>query len=80
MILACFEPSAMKDPHHNFVVHALMIIKLGTGMELDVFHTMVTKNSDNKDQVESEDESDANDKTISCKEGLEGSHPVTFTG
>ena len=29
--------------HHNFVVIALMIIKFGTGVKLDVFYTMVTK-------------------------------------
>ena len=31
-------------PHHNFVVIAPMIIKFGTGVKLDVFYTMVTKN------------------------------------
>ena len=30
-------------PHHSFVVIAPMIMKLGTGMRLDVFYTMVTK-------------------------------------
>ena len=30
--------------HHNFVVIAPMIMKFGTGVKLDVFHTMVTKN------------------------------------
>ena len=30
-------------PHHNFVVIALMIMKFGTGIKLDVFYTMVTK-------------------------------------
>ena len=30
--------------HHNFVVIALMIMKFGTGIKLDVFYTMVTKN------------------------------------
>ena len=39
--LACLEPSALKGTHHNFVVHAPTIIKLGTDMELDVL--MVTK-------------------------------------
>ena len=29
--------------HHNFVVIAPMIMKLGTGIKLDVFYTMVTK-------------------------------------
>ena len=29
--------------HHNFVVIALMIMKFGTGIKLDVFYTMVTK-------------------------------------
>ena len=33
----------MKGTHHNFVVHALMIMKSGTDMELDVLYTMVTK-------------------------------------
>ena len=41
--LACLEPSAPKGTHHNFVVHAPTIMKLGTGMELDVIYTMVTK-------------------------------------
>ena len=31
-------------PHHNCVVIAPMIMKLVTGMKLDVFDTMVTKN------------------------------------
>ena len=31
-------------PHHNFVVIAPMIMKFGTGVKLDVFYTMVTKN------------------------------------
>ena len=42
-ILACLKPSALKGTHHNFVVHAPTIMKLGTDMELDVLHTMVTK-------------------------------------
>ena len=33
-------------PHHNFVVIAPMIIKVGTGIKLDVFYTMVTKDCD----------------------------------
>ena len=43
-----FEPSVMGEghegPHHNFVVVALMIMKFGTGVKLDVFYTVVTKN------------------------------------
>ena len=42
-----FEPSvmggAMRAPHHNFVVIAPMFMKFCTGVELDVFYTMVTK-------------------------------------
>ena len=42
-----FEPSVMgrgdEGPHHNFVVIAPMIMKFGTGVKLDVLHTMVTK-------------------------------------
>ena len=34
----------MRVPHHNFVVIALMILKFGTAVKLDVFYTMVTKN------------------------------------
>ena len=34
----------MRAPHHNFVVVALMIMKFGTDVKLDVFYTMVTKN------------------------------------
>ena len=30
-------------PHHNFVVFALMIMKFGKGMKLDVFYTVITK-------------------------------------
>ena len=41
--LACLEPSTMKGTHHNFVVHAPTIIKLGADMELDVLYTVVTK-------------------------------------
>ena len=29
--------------HHNFVVIVPMIMKIGTGIKLDVFYTMVTK-------------------------------------
>ena len=42
-----FEPSVMggpKAPHQSFVVIATMITKFGTGINLDVFYTMVTKN------------------------------------
>ena len=49
--MGLFEPSVMggggggmRDPHHNFVVIALMIMEFGTGVKLDVFHIMVTKN------------------------------------
>ena len=47
--MGLFEPSVMgggggmRDPHHNFVVIALMIMEFGTGVKLDVFHIMVTK-------------------------------------
>ena len=45
-----FELSVMggghKGPHHNFVVVAPMIMKFGTGIKLDVFYIMVTKNCD----------------------------------
>ena len=34
-----------EGPHHNFVVIAPMIMKFGTGVQLDLFYTMVTKNS-----------------------------------
>ena len=34
---------ALKGTHHNFVVRALMIMKLDTDMELDVLYTVVTK-------------------------------------
>ena len=30
----------MRAPYHNFVVIAPMIMKFGTGVELDVFYTM----------------------------------------
>ena len=33
----------MRGPHHNFVIIAPMIMKLGTGVKLDVFYTMVQK-------------------------------------
>ena len=33
----------MRSPHYNFVVIAPMIIKFGTGVNLDVLYTMVTK-------------------------------------
>ena len=33
----------MRGPNHNFVVISPMIIKFGTGVNLDVFFTMVTK-------------------------------------
>ena len=41
--------------------------------------------SNNKDQMESKDESDDEDKAdvkkaVSMKAGMNGSHPVTFTG
>ena len=34
----------MRDPRHNFVIIAPMIMKFGTGVKLDVFYTTVTKN------------------------------------
>ena len=34
----------MMAPDHNFVVIAPMIIKFGTGVKLDVFYTIATKN------------------------------------
>ena len=36
----------MRAHHHNFVVIAPMIMKFGTGVKLDVFHTMVIKDCD----------------------------------
>ena len=33
----------MRAPHHDCVVIALMIMKFETGVKLDVFYTMVTK-------------------------------------
>ena len=36
----------MRALHHNFVVIALMIMRSGTGIKLDIFYIMVTKNSD----------------------------------
>ena len=45
-----FEPSIIGGrrgghdaPHHKFVVIALMIMKFGRGIKLDVFYTMVSK-------------------------------------
>ena len=32
-----------EGPHHSFVVVAPMIMKFGTGIKLDVFYTVVTK-------------------------------------
>ena len=34
----------MRALDHNFVVIAPMIMKFGTGVKLDVFYTMITKN------------------------------------
>ena len=31
-------------PHNNFFVYGPMIMTFSTGMELEVFYTMVTKN------------------------------------
>ena len=36
----------MRASHHNFVVIALMLMKFGTGVKLDVFYTIVIKNCD----------------------------------
>ena len=33
-----------KASHHNFVVIALIIMKVGTGIKLDIFYKMVTTN------------------------------------
>ena len=33
----------MRNPHHSFVVIALLIMKFGACIKLDVFYTMVTK-------------------------------------
>ena len=44
-----FKPSVMGGgggimaAHHNFVVIALMTIKFGTNVKLDIFYTMVAK-------------------------------------
>ena len=38
-----FETGGMMPPYHNFVVIAPMTMKFGTGIKLDVFYTMVTK-------------------------------------
>ena len=39
-----FEPSVMGvGPHHNFNVVAAMVMKFSTGVKLDVFYIMVTK-------------------------------------
>ena len=40
---AFFETSVMGRGHHNFNVVAAMVMKLSTGVKLDVFYTMVTK-------------------------------------
>ena len=34
----------MRAPHHNFVAVAPIIMKFGTGVKLDEFYKMVTKN------------------------------------
>ena len=45
--MGCFELSVKGGRgDHNFVVIAPMIMKLGTGIKLDVFYTMVAKNCD----------------------------------
>ena len=36
----------IRDPLHNFVVIAPMIMKFGTGIKLDVVHTTMTKDCD----------------------------------
>ena len=36
----------MRPHQHNFVAIAPMIMKFGTGVKLDLFFTMVTKNCD----------------------------------
>ena len=52
--MGVFEPSVIvgggglgvgriRGPHHNFVVIVPMIMKFGTGINLDVFYTKVTK-------------------------------------
>ena len=43
-----FEPSIIRgsegaNPHHNYVVMALMVLKFGTGIKLDILYTMVAK-------------------------------------
>ena len=40
----CGGGGGMRAPHHNFAVIGTMIMKFGTGVKLDVFYTMVTKN------------------------------------
>ena len=50
--MGLFEPSVKgggargPPPNHNFVVIAPVIMKFGTGVKLEVFYTMVTKNRD----------------------------------
>ena len=43
-LLTQFDIGYFWAPHHNFVVIAPMIMKFGTGINLDVFDTMVRKN------------------------------------
>ena len=38
-----YTTGAMRAPHHNFVVIAPMIMKFGTGINLDIFYTKITK-------------------------------------
>ena len=44
--MGLFEPSVMGGPpsHDNFVVIALMMMKFGTDIKLDMLYTMVRKN------------------------------------
>ena len=41
--LNCHLWEGHEGPHHNFVVIDLVVMKLGTGVGLDIFYTMVTK-------------------------------------
>ena len=40
---SCGGGGGMSVLHHHFVVVALMIMKFGTGIKIDVFYTMVAK-------------------------------------
>ena len=81
MTWAFFEPSVMggggggghEGPHHNFVVIALMIMKFGTGIKLDVF-TWRRASKDCKRSIQRQVLDEVSKKNVQAKARIGSNH------